>query len=92
MVKDIGRTTFHRIVKHEIKLHPYKMHLGHEVFPNDLTCRRNFYNWFLQKPIALEDILIIGDEVTFHLNGRVNNHNVRPHTSRNTGPEFNFDV
>ena len=57
--------------------HPYKIHLRHELLPNDLTRRRNFCNWFLQNSIGFEDKLLIGDEAEFHLNGRVNNHNVR---------------
>lgn len=89
---DMDRTTFHRIVKHEIKFYPYKMHYRHELLPNDLHRRRNFCNWFLQKPIGFEDMLIIGDEAAFHLNGRVNNHNVRHYAPRNAAPEFNFDV
>ena len=32
---DMDSTTFHRIVKHEIKFHSYKIHLRHELFRND---------------------------------------------------------
>ena len=89
---DMGHTTFHRIVKHEKKFNPYKIHLRHELLFNDLPRRRNVCNWFLQNPIGFEDKLIIGDEAAFHLNGRVNSLNVRHNAPRNTGPEFNFDV
>ena len=74
---DMGSTIFDRIVKHEIKFHPNKMHLRHELFSNDLPRLRNFCNWFLQKPIGFDNKLMIGDEAEFHLNGRVNNNNVR---------------
>ena len=32
---DMDSPTFHRIVKHEIIFYPYKMHLRHELFPNN---------------------------------------------------------
>ena len=61
--------------------------------PNYLLRRRNFFiNWFLQKPIGFEDMLIICNEAAFHLNRRVENHNVRHYAPRNTAPEFNFHV
>ena len=50
------------------------MHLRHEILFNDFPQRRDFCNWFLQKPIGFEDKLIIGDEATFNLNIRMNNH------------------
>ena len=48
--------------------------------------------YFLQKPIGFEDKLTIGDESAFHLNGRLNSHNVRHYVLGNTSAEFNFDV
>ena len=70
------------------------MHLRYELFCNNLPRLRNFCNyWVLQKPIRFEDKLMIGDEAEFHLNGRVNNHNVKRHyVLRNLGSEFNFVV
>ena len=35
---------------------------------------------------------MIGDEVAFHTNGRVNNHNVRQYSLRNNTSNCNFDV
>ena len=54
--------------------------------------RLNFANWFIQKPPCFIENIVIGDEAAFHMNGRVNNHNIRHYAPHNNPPEFNFDV
>ena len=38
------------------------------------------------------DDIVVGDEAAFHLNGRVNNHNIRHYAPKNQPPSFNFEV
>lgn len=88
----IDRNTFHRIVKNDLKWHPYKIHLRHQLLPNDHLRRRNFCTWFLDRPARFINTIVVGDEAAFYINGKVNNHNVRQYAPRNEPPEFNFDV
>lgn len=89
---DISKSTFNRIVKKDLSYHAYKMHVRHELLEPDLPRRLNFANWFLQKNARFVEDIVIGDEAAFHLNGRVNNYNIRQYAPRNNPPNFNFDV
>ncbi|KAF2362565.1 Protein of unknown function DUF4817 [Trinorchestia longiramus] len=71
-----NKSTFNRIVKIELKWHPYKMHVRHKLLETNLR-RLNFAQWFLQKNHRFIEDIVIGDEAAFHLNGKVNSHNVR---------------
>ena len=46
----------------------------------------------LQKHNRFVDDILVGDEAAFHLNGRVNNHNIRQYAPKNQPPSFNFEV
>jgi transposase len=89
---DIDKSTFNRIVKLDLKWYAYKMHVRHELLDTDLPRRRNFAHWFLQRNVRFVENIVIGDEAAFHLNGKVNNQNVRQYAPRNMPPEFNFNV
>ena len=88
----IRPTSFHNIVRLDIRWYPYKMHRRHELLDADLPRRLRFCQWFLdQHPRFIED-LVIGDEAAFFMNGRVNNQNVREYAPMHHPPYFNFDV
>jgi hypothetical protein len=62
-----------------LSFRPYRFQLLQELKPNDRPHRRNFcadmlnclkeYNLFLDK-------IVLGDEATFHLSGKMNRHNL----------------
>ncbi|KAF2355758.1 Protein of unknown function DUF4817 [Trinorchestia longiramus] len=87
-----SKSTFNRIVKLELKWHPYKMHVRHKLLDTDLPRRLNFAQWFLQKIDRFIEDIVIGDKAAFHLNGKVNSHNVRRYAPKNNPPDFNYNV
>ena len=89
----VSKSSFNRIPKLDIRWHPYRMHVRHELLPDDLPRRLRNSNWsnerfrnqnFLQS-------IIIGDEAGFALNGEVNSHNVREYAPKGNPPAFNFE-
>ncbi|KAF2362282.1 Protein of unknown function DUF4817 [Trinorchestia longiramus] len=46
---NLSKSTFHRILKKDICLHPYKMQIKHELLPCDYARRKEFCNWFISK-------------------------------------------
>ncbi|KAF2349295.1 Protein of unknown function DUF4817 [Trinorchestia longiramus] len=46
-----SKSTFNRIVKLELKWHPYKMHMRHKLLDTDLPRRLNFAQCFCKKMI-----------------------------------------
>ncbi|KAF2365939.1 Protein of unknown function DUF4817 [Trinorchestia longiramus] len=52
-----SKSIFNRIVKLELKWHPYKMHVRHKLLDTDLPRRLNFAQWFLKKMIDLLNTL-----------------------------------
>ncbi|KAF2366538.1 Protein of unknown function DUF4817 [Trinorchestia longiramus] len=46
-----SKCIFNRIVKLELKWHPYKTHVRRKLLDTDLPRRLNFAQWFLQKMI-----------------------------------------
>ena len=86
--------TFNRIVRVDLRWHPYKMHLRHHLKAGDFARRTHFCEWFneqLQNPRFLFN-LVIGDEAGFAMNGKVNTQNVRKYAPRGNQPEFTYDV
>ncbi|KAF2360355.1 Protein of unknown function DUF4817 [Trinorchestia longiramus] len=89
---DVTKSTFNRIITLDLKWHPYKMDVWNKLLDNDLPRRLNFAQWFLQRDVRFVDDIVVGNEAAFHVNGKVNNHNVRTYASENQTPNFNFDV
>ncbi|KAF2364965.1 Protein of unknown function DUF4817 [Trinorchestia longiramus] len=89
---DVTKSTFNRIITLDLKWHPYKMHMRNKLLDNDLPRRLNFSQWFLQRNVRFVDDIVVCDEVAFHLNGKVNNHNVCTYVPKNQPPNFNFEV
>ena len=74
---DLSKDTFQKIVKYDLEWYPYKMRVRHELLQADYPRRLHFANWFMQRHECFVEDIVIGDEAAFHMNGRVNNHNVR---------------
>ena len=91
---NFSQTTFHRIVKHDIKWHPYRIHVRHELKNQDFARRLRFCNWFLERCQNNRFLynLVIGDEAGFSMNGKVNTHNLRCYAPKGDNPGFNYDV
>ncbi|KAF2346850.1 Protein of unknown function DUF4817 [Trinorchestia longiramus] len=89
---DVTKSTFNRIITLDLKWHSYKMHVRNKLLDNDLPRQLNFAQWFLQRNVWFVDDIVVGDETAFHLNGKVNNHNVRTYAPKNQPHNFNFDV
>ena len=63
----VSKSSFNRITKLDIRWHPYRMHVRHELLPNDLPRRLRYSNWFNERcrnQNFLQSI-IIGDEAGF---------------------------
>lgn len=89
----IPQATFNRITRLDLRWHPYRMHVRHELLENDWPRRLRFSEWFNQRcrKENFLDQLIIGDEAGFEMNGQVNTHNVREYAPKGNPPAFNFD-
>ena len=60
----ISRSSFNRITKHDIKWHPYRIHVRHKLLPGDFARRLRFSVWFNER-CRRENFLanlLIGDE------------------------------
>ncbi|KAF2355747.1 Protein of unknown function DUF4817 [Trinorchestia longiramus] len=89
---DVTKSTFNRIITLDLEWHPYKMHVRNKLLDNDLLRRLNFAQWFLQRNVRFVNDIVVGDEAAYHLNGKVNNHNVHTYAPKNQPPNFNFGV
>lgn len=81
----VSRTTLRRILKEDLKLHPYKLQLVQDLKPNDHNLRRDFVETMFERFRSFNNILF-SDEAHFHLNGHVNKQNSRYWASEN--PRF----
>ena len=76
----LSRSVVQRILKLDLKMHPYKATLVHGLHENDLPKRVEFCQWFLEKckqhPQFLHSVFFT-DEASFHLTGSVNRQNKR---------------
>ncbi|KAF2366854.1 Protein of unknown function DUF4817 [Trinorchestia longiramus] len=84
---NLSKFTFHRILKKDTRLHPYKMQIKHELLPCDYARRREFCNWFISKDQRFTERLVVTVEAAFSMNGRVNTQNTRFWS--NNSPEGN---
>lgn len=78
----ISRTSLRRILKSDLKLHPYKIQLVQKLKPNDFNLRKLYAETMLERFSNFDNILF-SDEAHFHLNGHVNKQNCRYWSSEN---------
>jgi hypothetical protein len=56
-------------------MHPYRIHLLHELKDQDYQDRVNFSNWFLEQEEDIIERILWTDEAHFHLDGALNTRN-----------------
>ena len=91
-VPQVSRSSFNRIVNLDLRWHPYKLIHRYALRRSDYQRRSDFCPWLLQRPRRFLGELLIGDEATLHVNGKVSTHNVRCYAPKNHPPDFNYDV
>ena len=91
---NIPSATFNRIVRIDLKWHPYKIQRWHELKIADYARRVRFSRWFLEKNRSTQFLsnLVIGDEAGFWMNGQVSSQNVRKYAPKGNNPEFTYEV
>ena len=89
---EISQSSFVRIVKYDLKWHPYEMRVRHQLKPTDFD--RRISEWIIEKCRDRRFLanLIIGDEAGFAINGKVNSQNVREYAPHGERPEINYAV
>ncbi|VEN44226.1 unnamed protein product [Callosobruchus maculatus] len=64
----LSRTSLGRILKLDLKLHPYKIQLVQELKPNDLNLRKSYAETMSDRFSNFNNLLF-SDKAHFHLNG-----------------------
>ena len=90
---EMSQSSVHRIIHDDLKWHPYKIHVRHEMKEQDFPRRLRFCQWFIRRCDNNRFLhnVVIGDEAAFQMNGHVTTHNVREYAPRGEQPSFNFD-
>ena len=90
----LSQTSFSRIVRDDLKWHPYRIHVRHGLKEHDYQRRIEFCTWFFNQSYNPRFLFnfVVGDEASFALNGRVNTHNVRMYAEKGNPPSFNYDT
>ena len=70
----ISRSSLHRILKEDLRLHPYRLQLCQKLTIYDQKKRVKMAKWLTQHP-AVMDRVWFSDEAHFWLNGHVNSRN-----------------
>lgn len=90
---NISSSTFNRITRIDLHMHPYRIQARHALQQGDLARRLDFCNWLIGRGNRFLVNMVIGDEAAFHMNGEVNTWNVRSYAERGHGPRnFVYDV
>lgn len=82
----IPKTNVHNVMKNVLKLNAYKIQIHQELKETDFPKRVQFCRKILnlrRRDRHFLDKLIMSDEASFHLNGKVNKHNCRVWASEN---------
>lgn len=89
----LHRATFNRIVRLDLRWHPYKIYVRHELKNGDFARRLQFCRWFVNSfhnPRFVFNI-VIGDECSFGMNGLVSTQNVRMYAPKGQPPDLYFN-
>ena len=77
---DLSHATFNRITRLDLKLHPYRMHIRHQLLPQDYARRMQFARWLVDRCARNEKFLrpfVNGDEAGLAMNGTSSKHSER---------------
>ena len=75
---NLRKDSLRRIIKSDLKLKNFKLHVKHQLLPPDYDKRMDMCRWFLQKLQENPDFLDtvwFSDEAHFHLSGQINSKN-----------------
>lgn len=76
----IPRSSIHKILHERLHMFPYKINILQELQDQDPAARTWFANWCMeniQSDSSFLNRIIFSDECVFHVDGKVNKHNVR---------------
>lgn len=73
---NVTKSTVERILKRDLKFHPYKIQIVQEINENDYNLRKSFCQTIIERFRTLNTVFW-SDEAHFHLNGYVNKQNCR---------------
>ena len=81
---NLPRTTFNRILRLDLNWFPYRMQRRHEIKDGDFVRRVQYCRWLDNScnESGFLDSVIIGDEASFPLNGRVTTRNIVEYSPR----------
>ena len=82
----IPRSTVHKALHKQLRLHAYKLQIVQALKPDDHPRRAAFAKGILQRIDDDNDYLnsvVFSDEATFHVSGKVNKHNIQIWGSEN---------
>ena len=87
---ELSQSTVSRILRLDLKWHPYKIHVRQELKERDFERRVRFCRSFLDRCQNNRFLpnFVIGDEAMFFMNGKVNTHCVRKYTPKNGEHSF----
>lgn len=75
-ILNVSRTSLQRILKKDLRLHPYKIQLVQELKDTDAIQRLNYANEMFSRFSSFNNVLF-SDEAHFHINGHVSKQNCR---------------
>lgn len=86
--------TFNRITRLDLNWYPYRMKVRHKLDERDYARRMNYGRWLIGmfEDLGFGDKIVIGDEATFSVNGKVNTHNIVQYAPKGEVPDFHYDV
>jgi hypothetical protein len=90
----LPQKTVSKILRKRLLMKPYKLQLAQALKPEDLAVRYEFCREILariENDIDLPARFIFSDEETFHVNGKVNRHNVRVWETENPHDTFKHE-
>lgn len=84
---NVSVSTVHKILKHRLNFHPYRISVVSELKECDNQSRVNYSTWFqaflAEEDESILDVTFFSDEAWFHLSGYVNSQNNRIWSSFN---------
>ena len=88
----ISKSTFNRIVKNDLHYYPYRVLTQHALEPGDPARRINFCQWLIGRGGRFLIKVLIGDEASFSMDGKVNTWNTREYAPKNQPPGTRYNV
>ena len=89
----VSPSSFNRITRQDLAFHPYRMERRQRLLDADSPRRLQYSQWLTGQQNRFRRDILVGDEATFPMNGRVSTHLVRHYAPRNNPSQnFTYDV